>query len=254
MKRKQVLGAVFFLAVLAYAGTYAYLYSIKEQQGNRFKGEALPADYQYAFEEPFEELNFTATDGGKLNSVLFKADSSKGVVCFWKGNGGTVKDWAQLAPQFLHLHYDILITDYRQHGKSRGNISLENFYTDAQLVYNYLKKRYGEKRIIVAGFSLGGRIAAHLAADNQPRLTLLIDPASATGDFSDRFAEALFAPLPSVNEFIFETEKDVQLATSPVVVIGTSENRNSVSRQLQPLLKKKDRYYEWVKISRAASR
>jgi hypothetical protein len=121
-----------------------------------------------------------------------------------------VKEWAQIAPQFLKLHYDILLTDYREQGKSKGNISLENFYSDAQLVYDALKKRYPEDRIVIAGFSLGGRIAAHLAANNTPRMSLLLDAASATGDFSDRFFATLYAPFPPVTGFTFQTDTDVQ--------------------------------------------
>ncbi len=244
MKINRLILIALSLGIIAFMGTYAFLYSIKDEQGNRFKGQHLPAGFQYDFKENFEELNFNAADGGVLNGVLFKADSAKGVICFWKGNGGTVKDWAVIAPQFLKLHYDILITDYRQHGKSKGEISLENFYGDAQLVYDALKERYPENSIIIAGFSLGGRIAAHLAAGNTPGMTLLIDAASTTGDFSDRFFAALYAPFPPVIGFTFQTDADIQKSKSPVVVIGTDENMNSVSYQLRPLLRQKDKFFE----------
>jgi alpha/beta superfamily hydrolase len=244
MKTKQLILIAVVVGITVYTGTYTFLYSIKNEQGNRFKGQALPANYRYDFKETFEELSFRAKDGGVLNGVLFKADSSKGVICFWKGNGGTVREWAQIAPQFLKLQYDILITDYREHGKSTGRISLENFYTDAQIVYDGLKRRYAENQIIIAGFSLGGRVAAHLAADNTPKMTVLIDAASATGDFSDRFLAALYAPFPPVIGFAFQTEADVEKSRSPVIVIGTDENLSSVSYQLKPLLKQKDRFFE----------
>ncbi len=244
MKLKRLILIATALSMTVYIGTYAFLYSIKDEQGNRFKGQALPADFKYDFNSNFEELTFQTINEGVLNGVLFKADSPKGIICFWKGNGGTVKEWAQIAPQFLQLQYDILITDYREHGKSRGSISLENFYSDAQIVYDSLKKRYPENRIIIAGFSLGGRIAAHLAADNTPRMTILIDAASNTGDFSDRFFATIYAPLPSVIGFTFQTDVDVQKSKSPVIVIGTDENAGSVSYQVKPLLKQKDKFFE----------
>ncbi|GAB2557562.1 alpha/beta hydrolase [Spirosoma areae] len=153
----------------------------------------------------------------------------------------TAAHWRAIAPSFLTLHYDLFITDYRQHGKSKGAITLANFYSDAQTIYNYLKQRYQEKNIVVVGYSLGGRIAAHVAADNAPKLTLLLDPASAGGDFSDRFTDILFYPLPSVNGFIFPTESAVQKAQAPVVVIST-ENTHSVAYQLKASLSKKDKF------------
>lgn len=243
MKPKRIIYLGISLIVITYFGVYLFLYSIKEEQGNRFKGYTIPADFQYSFQEPFEEINFTTNDGGTLNSLLFKADSSKGVICFWKGNGGTAKDWAEHVPAFLKFGYDIIITDYRQNGKSKGEISLQHFYSDAQLVYDSLKRRYPENKIVIAGFSLGGRIAANLAANNTPRMTILLDAASTTGDFSDCFFEALYFPLPSVNPFLFTTEEDIQRAQSPVTVICT-DNKNSLSHTLKPLLKKKDKFFE----------
>jgi alpha/beta superfamily hydrolase len=243
-KARQLILIGLSVGILTYFGLYCFLYAIRDEQGNRFKGPTLPADLPYAFKENFEELTFQARDGGLLNSVLFKADSAKGVICFWKGNGGTVKEWASLAPQFLKLRYDVLVTDYRQNGKSQGEISLENFYSDAQLVYDALKMRYPENRIVIAGFSLGGRIAAHLATNNSPLVTILMDPASTTGDFSDRFFSALYAPFPPVIGFTFQTEEDIHRNHSPIVVIGTDENANSVAYQVRPLLRKQDRFYE----------
>ncbi|MDQ3290200.1 MAG: lysophospholipase [Bacteroidota bacterium] len=243
MNKRRLISIFISLAIVTYFGIYGFLQSIKKEQGNIFKGQSLPADYTYSFDTDFEEFNLRAKNGGLLNSLLFKADNSKGVICFWKGNGGTLKNWGEIAPQFLKFNYDILITDYRQHGKSKGNISLENFYSDAQTVYNALKSRYPEDKIVITGYSLGGRIAAHLAADNSPRLTLLIDAASTTGDFSERFFEAMFYPLPSTNSFLFQTEDDIVKAKSPVVIIGT-ENPNSLSHQLKPLLKSKDAFFE----------
>ena len=206
-------------------------------------GRTLPDDFQYSFTENFEEFTFASNNGGQLNALMFKADSAKGVVCFWKGNGGTLNNWGAIAPQYLRMNYDIIITDYRQHGKSKGNISLENFYADAQTVYDSLRRKYPENEIVIAGFSLGGCIAAHLAANNSPRITFLIDPAATTNDFSQRFFEALYYPFPSTNAFLFSTESDVSKAKTPVVVIST-DNLNSPSHQIKPLLNDKDRFFE----------
>lgn len=243
MKIKWIISLGVSIIFFAYFGIYLFLYSIKDDQSNRFKSYSIPSDFHYSFQEPFEEITFATPDGGTLTSVLFKADSSKGVICFWKGNGGTIKEWAEHVPSFLTLRYDIIITDYRQNGKSKGDISLQNFYSDAQTVYDSLKGRYPENRIVIAGFSLGGRIAANLAANNTPRMTVLVDAASTTGDFSDRFFEALYFPLPSINPFLFTTDEDVKRASSPIIIICT-DNQNSLSHTLKPWLSAKDEFFE----------
>ena len=96
------LGVAFFLF---YVALYFYFYSI---QDDRFRSVKLSPDYKYAFQETFEELNFNSKDGGLINSLLFKSDSSRGVICFWKGNGGNLRNWGLAAPLFLRQNYDVI--------------------------------------------------------------------------------------------------------------------------------------------------
>ncbi len=108
-------------------------------------------------------------------------------------------------------------------------------------MYDSLKHRYRKADIIICGYSLGGRVAAHLASTNRPKCTLLIDPASAGGDFSDRFTDLLYYPFPSINGFVFPTEEDVQKAPSPVVVVST-DNPNSTAYKLKSYLGSNDQF------------
>ena len=241
MKRKLIKWFCTGLPVVlaAYVGIYLFLFSIKDQQTKQYRSTSLPSDYKFNFNEPVEELTIQAPQGGLLSALLFKAPKAKGVICFWKGGGGTLANWGLIAPQFLQYGYDVLVTDYRQHGKSKGAISLANFYSDAQTVYDSLKRRYREDQIVICGYSLGGRIAAHLASTNQPKFTFLIDPSSAGGDFSDRFTDLLYYPFPSVNGFTFLTDQDVQKAPSPVIVVST-DNPHSTAYELNSVLSQHD--------------
>ncbi|HEV7348777.1 alpha/beta hydrolase [Telluribacter sp.] len=235
------LWAGLLIVLLCYIGVYILLYMGREQQTARYRSTSLPSDFKYNFSQSTEELTIQTPQGGLLNALLFKVPKAKGVVCFWKGNGGTLANWGAMAPTFLQFGYDVLITDYRQHGKSKGAISLANFNNDAQTVYDSLKHRYREADIVICGYSLGGRVAAHLASANRPKFTLLIDPASAGGDFSDRFTDILYFPFPSVNGFVFPTEEDVQKAPSPVVVVST-DNPNSTAYKLKAYLGSNDQF------------
>jgi uncharacterized protein len=225
--------------VLFYLGLYIYFYII---QDNRFKSTPLAQDFEFTFSSKFEELNFKTKDGGHINSLLFKADSSRGVVCFWKGNGGNLEKWGAMSSPFLQWNYDIIITDYRQHGKSTGEITLDNFYSDAQTVYDFLKSRYPESKIVIIGYSLGTSIASHLAVDNRPLMTILIEPRE---KFADKYLEAFFFPLPSINRFPFRTDLDIQKAKSPIAIVtGTKSDLYKDALALQKLLRANDQYFE----------
>jgi pimeloyl-ACP methyl ester carboxylesterase len=189
-------------------------------------------------------LTFKFEDGGSVNSLLFQADSSKGVICFWKGNGGNLERWGLIAPMFLKYNYDVIIckTDYRGHGKSKGNITLENFYSDSQEVYDFLKTRYPENRIFIVGYSLGTSVASHSSVNNTPQKTILIEPKAKV---RDKYLKAFFIMLPKINRFPFRTDLDIQRTTTPIVIIaGTKSDLFSDAILLKGLLGNDDEFFE----------
>ena len=236
---KKVLTIIFGLGLVGYLGLYVYFYSI---QGDRFKSVKLSPDFKFAFDEPFEELNFKSKGGGQINSLLFKKDSSRGVVCFWKGNGGNLDGWGLMAPMFLKCNYDIIITDYREHGKSTGEITLDNFYSDSQTVYDFLKSRYPENKIVIVGYSLGTSIASHLAIDKNPLITILIEPRE---KFVNEYLDAFFFPLPRINKFSFRTDLDIPKTKSEIAIIsGAKSDLHRDALELKKLLKPNDQYFD----------
>jgi alpha-beta hydrolase superfamily lysophospholipase len=142
-----------------------------------FHPEKLQKNYKYNFKTKFEELNFLAADDTLLNGILFKADSSKGLIFYLHGNAGSLKSYDQIARIITGMNWDLFVLDYRGFGKSGGSIRSENeLYSDIQIVYDKLKSRYDEKNIIMYGYSLGTGLAAKLASTNNPRILILQAP------------------------------------------------------------------------------
>jgi pimeloyl-ACP methyl ester carboxylesterase len=146
-----------------------------------------------------------------------------------------------MAPMFLKHHYDVIMTDYRQHGKSNGTISFENFYSDAGTIYTFLKTRYPESSITLVGYSFGTTLAAHLSAENHPLQTILIEPKE---KYHDPYLAAFFFPLPKINRFPFRTDLDVQKSTSPtILIVGTKSDLYGDATRLKSLLENHDRFF-----------
>jgi pimeloyl-ACP methyl ester carboxylesterase len=142
-----------------------------------FPGEKLPVNYRYNFSARFTEVNIKTKDSINLSAVLFKADSSKGVILYLHGNTGGIDKWGNMAKTYTNLHYDLFLLDYRGYGKSEGFIKNETqLYSDMQDAYNYLKSLYDEGQIIVLGYSIGTGPAAFLAANNHPKELILQAP------------------------------------------------------------------------------
>lgn len=176
MKRlKKIL--FWFLGITA--GLYVLLCVLMYfyQEKLLFHPPKLDTAFKFDYKSSFEELSIPASDGKKLNGLLFKADSSKGLIFYLHGNGGALNTWGNAAKNYIKMGYDIFILDYRGYGKSEGEIeSEEQFYTDVQAAYNELKKRYSEDKIVVVGYSIGTGVASQLASGNNPKLLILQAP------------------------------------------------------------------------------
>src|SRR5450432_4943736 len=162
---KAVLNIIKVVAVI-YILVCILLYFIQERL--IFYPQKLPANYKFEFDQHFEELHFKTTDNVLLHGLLFKADSSKGLIFYLHGNAGSLASWGEIAKTYTDLHYDLFMLDYRGYGKSGGAINSEGqLHKDMQVVYDSLKTMYNESKIIILGYSIGTGPAAKLASVNQ---------------------------------------------------------------------------------------
>ncbi len=163
-----VLCAYFLLCLLV------YLF----QEKMAFYPERLPPDYKYEYDADFIEENFTPAKEVLINALLFqsKEKSPRGLIYYLHGNAGSLRSWGGVAEDLLPYGYDVLIIDYRGYGKSRGRMSEQGLYADAQFIYEQMGQRYAEKKIVIYGRSIGSGVAARLAMDNRPGMLILEAP------------------------------------------------------------------------------
>lgn len=143
-----------------------------------FRNTKIPLDYRYEFKGNFEEMWFEPEANVKINALYFKTDSTKrkGLIIYFHGNADDLKRWGKYADDFTKNDYDILIIDYRQFGKSTGELSEKALHSDARYVYEWAKKHFPENQIVIYGRSLGTGIATRLASENNPKMLLLETP------------------------------------------------------------------------------
>ncbi len=190
------------------------LYSCQEKL--IFFPEKLNKDYQFKFEQSFEEKNIPTTEDIKLNCLLFRADSSKGVILYLHGNAGSLSSWGRVAKHYTNLNYDVFIVDYPGYGKSEGKIhSQEKLYNNLQTVYDTLKNNYAENKIIVLGYSIGTGPAAKIASTNNPRLLILQAPYYSLKDL----VKHIYPIVPAfLLKYKFQTNEYIPQCKMPVVI------------------------------------
>ncbi|MBO72898.1 MAG: alpha/beta hydrolase [Flavobacteriales bacterium] len=188
-----------------------------------FFPEKLEKNHQFHFEQKFEELNFETSDGKVLNGLLFKADSTKGLIFYLHGNSGSLNSWGNVAETYTSLNYDVFILDYRSYGKSEGEISSQKqLFEDNQLIYNKLKQSYSEKNIVILGYSIGSGMASKLASENKPNQLILQAPYYSLTDL----VQQRFAFIPTfILKYKFETNEYLKICEMPITLFhGTRDN------------------------------
>jgi len=178
------------------------------QESILFQATTLPDEYQFEFDQKFEEINVIAKDGAILNALHFKHENPKGVILYFHGNAGDLSRWGNVVQPFIEYQYDVLIMDYRGYGKSTGDRSSEKMYEDADLFYDYLRKKFKEREIIVYGRSLGCTFAAWVASKHKPRELILETPFNSLKSVVD--SNYFFLPTTILLKFRFPTNEFIQ--------------------------------------------
>lgn len=119
---------------------------------------------------PYEDVLLTAEDGVGLHGWWVPHPEPRGTLLFAHGNAGNVSDRLDSLRLFHELGLATLIVDYRGYGRSEGRPSEAGTYRDIAAAWRHLVETRGADpaRTVLLGRSLGGPIAAWLAARVRP--------------------------------------------------------------------------------------
>jgi len=232
------IGIILISLHILFCGLFYFL-----QERFIFFPSPLDKDYSFSFDQPFKEMNIRTEDGKILNGLLFKADSTKGVVFYLHGNAGALDSWGQIASVYTDLSYDAFFLDYRGFGKSEGSIdSQEQLLQDVQTAYDQIKKHYDEDKIVIIGFSIGTGPAAYLASENKPSKLILQAPYYSLTDVMQDFCMVI----PSfIVRYKLETYKYLEKCEMPVIVFHGENDRtirHNNSEKLSKILKENSNF------------
>lgn len=214
-----------FLALLVYGGLMLVVYLRQDSYiyypnipGRAY--ETTPAQYGM----PFEPVALTTSDGVRLAAWYVPAPNPRGTLLYVHGNGGNISHRLDAMRLFHELGLSVLAFDYRGYGQSQGTPSEQGTYLDADAAWQYLTTQRGTApaRIIVFGESLGGAIAAHLAARVQPAALVLAESFTSAPDL----AAELFPWLPArwITHFHYDTRRDLAAVHVPVLVAHSRDD------------------------------
>jgi hypothetical protein len=220
-----------------YAGLALYLYVF--QAGYVYFPDlptrqvtATPADIGLAF----EAVRLDTPDGEALAGWYIPVSAARGTVLYLHGNGGNIGHRLDRIEVFHRLGLNVFIIDYRGFGASTGRPGEEGTYRDALAAWTYLtqEKRLTPEGIVLFGESLGGSIAAWLAARHAPAGLVLYASFTSLPDM----ARALYPMFPAtwLARYRYDTRAALGSVTCPVLILHSPEDEIVPFSHAQALL------------------
>ncbi|UCC65423.1 MAG: alpha/beta fold hydrolase [Anaerolineae bacterium] len=131
-----------------------------------------PLDYGLAY----KEVAFPSRDGLTLRGWFIPAALPRGTVIFCHGHAGSMDPDLRYVPAFRDRGYNVLLFDFRAHGRSDGQIVSMGSQEQRDLLgaVDFLQAR-GIERVGVLGFSMGGRVAISTAPHSEAIAAVVSD-------------------------------------------------------------------------------
>lgn len=160
--------------LLAYATLLGALWLWQEKL--LFHPRTLPAEHRFNAGADVHEV-FIDVPGARLNALHLRLPDPDGVVFYLHGNAGHLQSWFVNTDLYRRANLDLFMLDYRGFGKSSAHIESEaQLHADVRAAWVHIAAKYEGRHSVFVGRSLGTGLAATLAVEVQPELTLLISP------------------------------------------------------------------------------
>jgi len=173
---------------------------------------------------PYEDLHLKTSNGMSLHGWYIPAPQPRGTVLFLHGNAGNISHRLDSVQMFHRLGYSTLIFDYRGYGKSGGTPTEQGTYRDAEAAWRYLieQRHTPACRIVLYGESLGGAVAAWLAARQKPAALVIASGFTSVPDFGQRIYP--YIPVRWLARFRYDTRENLRSVTAPVLIAHSPQD------------------------------
>lgn len=220
----RMLWNTLILLALGYAALVALVYLFQTrlvyfpQIGREIA--ATPQAYGLAF----EAVTLATADGEKLAAWWVPRERAAGTVLIFHGNAGNISHRLDYLTMLHRLGYSSLIVDYRGYGRSTGSPSEEGTYRDAEAAWGWLTKERGmaPSDIVVLGESLGGAVAAWLAARVKPRAVVIASTFTSVPDLGAQVYP--FLPVRLISRFSYDALGAIKSIEAPILVAHSRDD------------------------------
>ena len=210
-----------------------------------FHPKALPADYQFSFDQEFEEKQILLDSETLIDIVQFQPNDTpgKGVVLYFHGNQKNIERYGRQAKNFTTHGYECWMVDYPGYGKSTGDLTQETMQKVAVQFYKMARAKYGKEKIIIYGKSLGTGFAAYLASVRDCKQLILETPYYSMASLAAGYTP--FMPVCWLIKMNFTSGEYLKNITAPIIIFHGLQDEVipfTNAMKLIPYMKQGDRF------------
>ncbi|SEQ76804.1 hypothetical protein SAMN05421690_100187 [Nitrosomonas sp. Nm51] len=172
----------------------------------------------------YETVAINTGDGETLDGWFVPVPDALGTVLFLHGNAGNISHRLEYLSMFHALGLNTMIFDYRGYGQSTGVPTEDGTYADADAAWLYLTgtRSIESDRIVLYGESLGGAVAARLAAHNNPAILVLASTFTSVPELAETIYP--FLPVRWISRFDYNTLEYLKSVSCPVFVAHSPDD------------------------------
>jgi fermentation-respiration switch protein FrsA (DUF1100 family) len=166
--------------------------------------EATPRDVGFEY----DDVHLETADGVSLHH----------------GNAGNISHRLDSIAIFRELGFNVFIIDYRGYGRSEGRPSEQGTYRDAEAAWQHLVAERGEapSRIVIFGRSIGGGVAAWLAARRTAAALIVESSFTSAVDMAKRLYP--FMPVRLLSRLEYPVVDYLASVASPVLIVHSRDD------------------------------
>lgn len=181
---------------------------------------ATPADIGLEY----REIWLNTDDGERLHAWWVPHPEPVAVLHFSHGNAGNISHRLDSLRIFHGLGLSVLMYDYRGYGQSSGSPTEPGLYLDAEAAWRWLVDQAGvaPDQIALFGRSLGGAVAAELAARKTPAALILESTFTSVPDIAADIYWWL--PVRLLARLEFDARSALKRSDQPTLIIHSPDD------------------------------
>ena len=218
----RMLSSFVFIVAALCLGALTLLYIFQEKMVF-FPGKSI-VDTPRTIGLPYEDVYLETDDDIRVHGWYVPHADARATVLFFHGNAGNISHRLDSISIFHQLGLSVFIIDYRGYGNSDGRPSEQGTYRDARAAWNYLvdERRLRPDEIIVFGRSLGGGVAAQLAAKVTPAAVMLESSFTSIKELGKHYFPYL--PVSWIARIRYPVDEHIFSFNCPVLIVHSEQD------------------------------